>query len=78
MTTVVRYCLKSGRLLFDSYGMQVARFTQQPIVLVDEEQMIWQTGFVMESKMADHWVDSENLLDDSGPSNVELDAVKTM
>lgn len=59
MSTVVRYCLKSSRMLFDDYGMQVARFIQQPIVLIDEEQMVWQTGFVMESKMADHWIEKE-------------------
>jgi hypothetical protein len=74
MTTVVRYCLKSGRLLFDAYGMQCASIVQQPIVLVDEEQMIWQTGFILECKVTDHWIDHEYVTDDSGPLNVTVTA----
>lgn len=56
MCIVLRYCLKSGRLIFDSYGMQVATFSQQPVQLADDTQMIWQTNFTIQAKATDHWI----------------------
>jgi len=59
MVTVLRYCLKSGRLMFDDYGMQVATFSQQPATLADDTQLIWQTQFMLEAKVTDHWIVDE-------------------
>lgn len=72
LCTVLRYCLKSGRLLFDDYGMQVATFNQQPVVLADAEQLIWQTPFMIEAKLTDHWISQEYLVDDSGSAEVTV------
>jgi hypothetical protein len=71
MSTVLRYCLKSGRSLFDAYGMQVASFSQQPIIIADAEQLIWQTSFSVDAKIADHWIDSESGLV-GAPTEVEV------
>ena len=62
MCIVLRYCLKSGRLLFDSYGMQVATFSQQPVTLADDTQMIWQTNFTIQAKATDHWITQDDEL----------------
>ena len=62
MSTVLRYCLKSGRLLFDSYGMQVATFSQQPVIVADDTQLVWQTAFTAEAKITDHWITAESEL----------------
>ena len=83
MAVVLRYCLKSGRLLFDSYGMQVATFSQQPAMLADDTQLIWQTAFMIDAKVTDHWIVDEGglvtapmtveVVAESGGSKVETD-----
>lgn len=71
MSTVLRYCLKSGRMLFDSYGMQVATFSQQQVIVADETQLVWQTNFVAEAKITDHWItDESNLI--GAPMTVDM------
>jgi hypothetical protein len=70
MAVLLRYCLKSGRRLFDSYGLQVASFGQQPVVLADPDQIVWQTMFTIEAKMTDHWIANEYEIDDSGPLEI--------
>jgi hypothetical protein len=72
MCTLLRYALKSGRALFDCHGMQVATFSQQPVTLIDPDQLIWQTTFSVDAKMTDFWITDEFTLDDSGPLNIEI------
>jgi hypothetical protein len=59
MTTLLRYCLKSGRMLFEGHGMQVATFSCRPVQLVDNESLIWQTEFTIDAKVTDHWIIDE-------------------
>ena len=76
MTVVLRYCLKSGRMLFDNYGMQVATFSQQPAMLADDTQLIWQTAFMIDAKITDHWIVGEGGLI-GAPMQVEMTADST-
>lgn len=59
MATVLRYCIKAGRMLMESSGMQVATVSQRPVQLVDSEQLIWQTEFTVDAKVTDHWIADE-------------------
>jgi hypothetical protein len=75
MTVLLRYCLKSGRMLFEQHGMQVATFSQQPAVVADESQLIWQTQFTADAKITDHWIESEGGLI-MAPMKLETEAVR--
>lgn len=59
LATVVRYCLKRGRLLMDSNGLQVSSSGQNFPVAYDEEQGIFQTVFTLSGKIWDCWIESE-------------------
>lgn len=60
MTVLLRYCLKSGRMLMETQGLQTPTFSQRPVQLADNEQLIWQTEFTVEAKATDHWIESES------------------
>jgi hypothetical protein len=72
MAVVMRWVLKSGRPFLDRQGLQVSRVTQHPTVLADNEQMIWQTVFALESKTTDHWIASDAIIDESERGLVDV------
>jgi hypothetical protein len=60
--------------MFDDYGMQVATFSQQPATLADDTMLIWQTQFMLEAKVTDHWIVDEGGLV-TAPTIVSVDAI---
>ena len=72
LVVLLRYCLKASRLDFENSGMQTPSFSQQPPILVDEAQMIWQTSFIMTAISTDYWINQEFITNDSGPLHVAV------
>lgn len=68
MATVVRYCLKSARLLFESYGFQTPRIQQGMPTLADDTQMVYETIFTITGKVTDHWIAHEYQANDPSDS----------
>lgn len=64
---VLRSCLKSGRHIFDAYGMQVATFSYQPIVASETTELEFTSNFQIEAKFTDSWISRE--FDLSDPSD---------
>jgi hypothetical protein len=60
LALVVRYCLKKGRLLMDSEGLQVSTSSQNFPMAYDEEQGIFQTVFTLTGKIWDCWIQDES------------------
>jgi hypothetical protein len=77
LAIVIRACLKSGRLLFDSYGLQTPTFSQgymQPIE--GEGILVCETDFSIDGKLLETWVDHEFTAgDDTVPVDVQVTAV---
>ena len=72
LVVLLRYCLKSSRLQFETMGLQTPTFSQQPVILVDDTQMIWQTPFMIQAVTADYWINGEDLSNDSAQLNITM------
>lgn len=59
---VVRYCLKYGRLHFDSLGLMVPTFSQEMMVLEDPDQSIYSSVFTITGRIGDSWIISEEII----------------
>lgn len=57
--TVMRYCLKRGRKLFDFYGIQNVYVAQTPPMVTGQEDMIMETVFTVEGIIHDSWIERE-------------------
>lgn len=67
MSIVTRYCLKRGRLLFDYYGLQTAKFSQGMPILLSDQPPIYQTTFTISGQFTEHWIANRyEMGDDSG------------
>jgi hypothetical protein len=73
---VTRYCLKRGRLLFDSYGLQVATFSHTPMVASEPNEPEFESTFTIEARYTDAWIEKEfDLPDSTAKLVVDVDAV---
>lgn len=71
LATVLRYCIKKARLDFDYYGLQISTFSYTAPMATEENEMEFETGFVLTGKAVDHWIESEfNVNDDA--SNIQV------
>jgi hypothetical protein len=72
-SVVLRYCLKRGRLIFDSYGMQVASFSYTPPMLSDQDEMEYESVCTINCKVTDTWIEKDWITpDDAGKITIEL------
>lgn len=75
MSIVTRYCLKSGRMLFEHYGLQVPTISQGMPVLMDQDQMVYETTFTINGSLTERWVDHEYVpLDQAGDLEADFSA----
>ena len=65
LVVLLRYCLKASRLDFENSGMQTPSFSQQPPILIDSEQLIWQTPFIISARITDYWIFNEQIVNNS-------------
>lgn len=71
MALVLRYAIKSRRLKFDEFGMQVANFSYSPPMSTDPEEQEFESVFTLTAKFTDHWIDREFDLPDSA-ANIDV------
>jgi hypothetical protein len=75
LSIVLRYCLKSRRMLFDSYGLQVATFSYTPPIMTDPDENEFETIHTVNAKITEQWIEEEvPLLDDAAKLEVEVNA----
>lgn len=70
LSVVLRYCLKSGRMRFDTYGMQVPTFSYTPPIVSEQAEIETESTYTIESKFTDLWIDKEFDLNDAGANVV--------
>ena len=73
LCTVLRYCLRFGRIYLEGHNLYLSNTNQDMPVLEDESQMIFATVFMMSGKSWDFWIENENIQPDH--INLEVDAV---
>jgi hypothetical protein len=73
LSIVVRYCLKSSRLLFDSMGVQVATFSYTPPMPSEMTEMEFETVYTIEGLLKESWVIAEF----QTPDYVQVEAAVT-
>ncbi len=56
---VVRYCLKRGRAILESYGIQNASFSMQPPLATDDKNLIFRTNFSMQAEETETWIEDD-------------------
>jgi hypothetical protein len=65
LVILLRYCIKSRRMEFDNYGIQVASVNFSPPMLTDPDEMEFESVFTLSAKFTDHWIEKEFDLPDA-------------
>lgn len=68
---VIRYCLKRGRKYMEGYGLYDSSFSQEPMTVMNDEGLIFRTGFGMQCIEEDEWIE----MDITTINRVELEVV---
>lgn len=54
---LLRAILKSSRLAFDYYGFQNTKIGWSPMVLTDQDEMVFESVYSISGVYTDHWID---------------------
>jgi len=74
LSVVLRYCLKRGRMTFESYGMQVPTYSYTTPIVSDQAELEMESTYTIESKYTDLWIDKEFDLQDQA-ANVSVGTI---
>jgi len=66
LSVVLRYILKSSRLTFDRMGIQNAHISYSPIMVQEQESIIFQSTYNISGDYTDSWIDREDISLDTG------------
>jgi len=69
---IVRYIIKSRRLLLDSQGLQCSTITYSPIILADQEEQLYESVVSIAAKAPESWIGAEYDMNGEGRIDIQV------